>query len=183
MATAFMTYEDYVALPDDGERYEVIEGELCEVPVPDRQHQKVLFNLAFELRKFIHSRKLGNVYISPFDVVLSSTNIVQPDVLFVSNDRFTILTDAGATGAPDLAIEVSSASTLRRDEVIKLRLYESFGVDEYWIVDPFRESLRIHRRREGKLVLVSELSNEENARVTTPLLPRLAIPLAAIFED
>lgn len=138
MANAVVTYEDYVALPDDGNRYEVIEGELCLVPAPNLRHQVILLNIAVALRNFLHGRGLGSVYIAPFDVVLSNINVVQPDVLYVSNNRLNILTKAGATGAPDLAIEVLSGSTKRRDAVTKLRLYENFGVDEYWIVDPAR---------------------------------------------
>src|SRR5205814_7415211 len=114
MKHAVVTYEDYVALPDDGNRYEVIEGELCLVPAPNRRHQDVLLNLAVELRNFVRSRGLGHVYVAPFDVVLSDANIVQPDVVFVSKGRLNILTKAGATGAPDLAIEVLSGSTQRR---------------------------------------------------------------------
>jgi len=182
MATAVVTYDEYVALPDDGNRYEVIEGELCLVPAPNRKHQEVLFNLAFELRKFITRNKLGHVYISPFDVKLSDINVVQPDVIYVSNGRLKILTEAGASGAPDLAIEVLSASTRRRDEVIKLRLYEKFGVEEYWIIDMSQASIRIHGRKRGKLVLVDELFDRDNAKLTTALFPAMAIPFARIFE-
>jgi Uma2 family endonuclease len=167
-----MTYEDYVALPDDGNRYEVIEGELCVVPAPNRKHQEVLFNLAFELRKFIHHKQLGNVYISPFDVVLSRTNVVQPDILFISNDRLAILTDAGATGAPDLAIEVSSASTRRRDEVTRRSARNTYGT-----AAPCRILV-------GRGFGTAQPCRTRGRRtLTTPLLPGLAIPLTAIFED
>jgi Uma2 family endonuclease len=183
MATALMTYEDYVALPDDGNRYEVIEGELCLVPAPNRKHQRITLKLAVFLSNFVDPQHLGEVYVSPFDVRLSDINVVQPDLLYVSNGRLDIMSDAGAMGAPDLAVEVLSTSTRRRDEVTKLRLYENFGVDEYWIVDASRVAVRIHRRLRNKLALVSELLNEDGVTLTTPLLPGLAIPLAAIFED
>jgi Uma2 family endonuclease len=183
MATALMTYEDYVALPDDGNRYEVIEGELCLVPAPNRKHQRITLKLAVFLSNFVDPQHLGEVYVSPFDVRLSDINVVQPDLLYVSKGRLDIMSDAGAMGAPDLAVEVLSTSTRRRDEVTKLRLYESFGVDEYWIVDASRVAVRIYRRLRNKLALVSELLHEDGVMLTTPLLPGLAIPLAAIFED
>jgi Uma2 family endonuclease len=183
MATALMTYEDYVALPDDGNRYEVIEGELCLVPAPNRKHQRITLKLAVFLSNFVDPQHLGEVYVSPFDVRLSDINVVQPDLLYVSAGRLDIMSDAGAMGAPDLAVEVLSTSTRRRDEVTKLRLYESFGVDEYWIVDASRVAVRVYRRVQNKLALVSELLDEDGVMLTTPLLPGLVIPVAVIFED
>lgn len=181
MANALMTYEDYVALPDDGNRYEVIEGELCLVPAPNRKHQKIALKLARLIGNFLDGKSLGDVYISPLDVVLSNINVLQPDVLYVSNDRLNILTDAGVAGAPDLAIEVLSPSTRRRDAVVKLQLYENFGVDEYWIVDPERVNVTVFRRVGEKLERVAELF--ETDVIETPLLAGLAISVARIFED
>jgi Uma2 family endonuclease len=177
MSAAVMTYEEYVALPEDGNRYEVIEGKLCVLPVPNRRHQTVLLNLALALANFIKTRRLGHVYFAPFDVVLSDTNIVQPDILFISNDRLGIMTEAGATSAPDLAVEVISVSTRGRDEDTKLRLYEQFGVEEYWLIDPMMAIVTIHRRHTACRL------NRPDETLTTPLLPGLAIPLAAVFED
>jgi len=179
MAATLVTYEEYAALPDDGNRYEVIEGELCVVPAPNRKHQRVLLNLAVEFAKFLETHKLGHVYVSPFDVVLSNINVVQPDILYVSNGRLNILTDAGAAGAPDLAVEVLSGSTRRRDTVTKLRLYENFGVEEYWMVDMQRASVHVHRRAGEKLAEFGEVSE----RLETPLLPGLVVDVPAIFED
>lgn len=180
MSNAVKTYEDYVALPDDGNRYEVIEGELCLVPAPNRKHQIVILNIAAEFRNFLRGRELGHVYIAPFDVVLSNINVLQPDVLYVSNHRLDILTDAGAFGAPDLAVEVLSPSTRGRDEVTKLRLYENFGVDEYWIADPEHERVRVFRRSGMKLDRVDELSRGDT--VTTPLVAGFAIAVDTMFD-
>ena len=179
MATTLVTYDEYAAMPDDGNRYEVIEGELCVVPAPNRKHQRVLLNLAVLLSNFVERNKLGQIYVSPFDVVLSNINVVQPDILYVSNGRLNILTDAGATGAPDLAVEVLSPSTRRRDRVVKLRLYENFGVDEYWMVDMERASIHVHRREGDKLVP----AGEARETLETPLLPGLRIEVPRLFED
>lgn len=176
MATALMTYEDYVALPDDGNRYEVIDGELLLVPAPNEFHQRVSMNLTLILGPFVRTMKLGDLYYAPFDVVLSDTNIVQPDILFISAARCGVITERNVQGSPDLVVEILSASQPGRDEITKRRLYTEFDVAEYWIVDPGRRTVRVFKAGE----LVTELTE---GMLTTPLLPGLEIPLAAIFED
>src|SRR3954451_5464287 len=143
MATALMTYDDYVALPDDGNRYEVIDGELLLVPAPNEFHQRVSMNLTLILGPFVRTAKLGDLYYAPFDVVLSDTNIVQPDILFISAARSRVITERNVQGSPDLVVEILSASQPGRDEVTKRRLYTEFDVAEYWIVDPGRRSVRV----------------------------------------
>jgi Uma2 family endonuclease len=176
MATALMTYDDYVALPDDGNRYEVIDGELLLVPAPNEFHQRVSMNLTLILGPFVRTAKLGDLYYAPFDVVLSDTNIVQPDILFVSAARSAVITERNVQGSPDLVVEILSTSQPGRDEVTKRRLYTEFDVAEYWIVDPGRRMVRVFKAGE----LITELAE---GVLTTPLLPGLEIPLAAIFED
>lgn len=168
-----MTYAEYCALPDDGNRYEVIAGELVLLPTPNRMHQAICRNLAVALGVHVKPRKLGHVYFR-LDVVLSETNVVQPDLLFVSNARAGVLTEAGVSGAPDLTVEVLSDLTRSRDEVTKFGLYDKFGVGEYWIVDPDTASVRVHRRGEG----VMEIAEGE---LTTPLLPGFAMAVEQIF--
>jgi Uma2 family endonuclease len=176
MTTALMTYDDYVALPDDGNRYEVIDGELLLVPAPNEFHQRVSMNLTLILGPFVRTMKLGDLYYAPFDVVLSDTNIVQPDILFISAARSAVITERNVQGSPDLVVEILSASQPGRDEVTKRRLYTEFDVAEYWIVDPGRRTVRVFKAGE----LVAELAE---GMLTTPLLPGLEIPLAAIFQD
>ena len=108
------TYKDYCATPDD-ERYELFNGNLMMVPAPNMKHQKVLFRLARKLDNFTEEHELGNVYVAPCDVVLSDTDVVQPDVLFISRAREHTLTDENVRGAPDLVIEILSPSTADRD--------------------------------------------------------------------
>jgi Uma2 family endonuclease len=123
----------------------------------------------------------GQVYFSPVDVIFSSFDVVEPDLLFVSDARQEILTDTWVYGSPDLVVEILSPSTRRRDEGIKLRLYERFNVFEYWIVDPKAEAFRIYRRRDRQLEQVVELTRSRDEAVTTPLLPGLSLPLAKVF--
>ncbi len=129
-----VTYEDYCNLPDD-ERYEVIDGELIMVAAPRRVHQGTSRNISTPLDIYVKANRLGEMYYAPTDVILSDINVVQPDILFVSNSRSHILADEGIRGAPDLVIEILSPSTAQLDTVRKRELYGRFGVAEYWQVD------------------------------------------------
>src|SRR5688572_9356120 len=94
------TYEDYCAIPDDGYRYEVIEGELYVAPAPNRPHQRVSLQLATILNVFVQEHDLGEVDVAPFDVMLSANNVLQPDIIYVRKERMYIFTNAGASGSP-----------------------------------------------------------------------------------
>jgi Uma2 family endonuclease len=130
-----LTYADFAARPDDGHRYQLLEGELVMTPSPDRWHQKVLRDLALALQAYVEEHVLGEIYFAPLDVTLDDRNVVQPDILFVSNERSGILQGDRVIGAPDLCVEILSPGTERIDRVRKLELYARFGVTHYWIVD------------------------------------------------
>jgi Uma2 family endonuclease len=117
------------------------------------------------------------------DVVLSDIDVVEPDLLYVSNARGAIITPAHARGAPDLVAEIASPGTRRRDETIKRRLYERDGVTEYWVVDPDIDVIRIYRRKGDAFARPTELTREAGDILTTPLLPGFALPLERIFRD
>ena len=104
------TYQDYINTPDD-KRYELIDGELILAPAPRRDHQRVEGRLGSRLHLFVERNKLGIVYFAPRDVVFSDTNIVQPDLMFISNERMHIDTEAEVWGGPDLVVEILSPST------------------------------------------------------------------------
>ena len=128
-----LTYADYLTTPED-KRYELLDGELLTTPVPDELHQRTLAELGYQLISFIKANSLGRIYYSPTDVVLSDVDVVQPDLLFVSNERMHIITPAGMRGAPDLVVEILSPATADRDKGYKRALYARHGVSEYWIV-------------------------------------------------
>jgi Uma2 family endonuclease len=140
-----LTYQDYAALPDDGRRYEIHDGELSVTPAPGRTHQFVVLRLGAALDAHVTARGLGEVYIAPFDVILADTTIVQPDIIFVANDRLAIFSERGAEGAPTLAIEVLSPSTTRIDRNRKRELYARHAAPHYWIVDPERRVIEVYR--------------------------------------
>jgi Uma2 family endonuclease len=110
-----LTYEDYVLLPNDRNRYEILEGELTVTPAPSTKHQTASGNLFVLLAHYIKERDLGKLFHAPIDLILESTSVLQPDLLFVSKARQHIITDRAVEGAPDLVIEILSPTTSRTD--------------------------------------------------------------------
>jgi Uma2 family endonuclease len=173
-----LTYEDYLYLPEDGKRHELIDGEHYVTPAPTTKHQAISFNLSVLLGSFLRDSKTGRLFAAPFDVVLSDTDVVQPDLVYISTKRSAILTEANLQGAPDLAIEILSPGTRRTDLVTKRHLYEKFGVQEYWVVDPEIETVQVHRLRDGRYERHELAAGEA---LTSALFPGLSLPLAEIF--
>jgi len=178
--TRKLTYEDYVLIPDDGRRHEILDGEHYVSPSPLTRHQLVLGRLYLRLGNFLEGRDLGTLLLAPTDVLLSPHDIVQPDLLFIAKRQSEILTEKNIQGAPALAVEILSDGTRHLDERVKLDRYERFGVGEYWLIDPKRQTARIYRREGDRLKLLSTLSKPKDP-LTSPLFPGLAMPLAAIF--
>ena len=159
------TYEDYKRLPDDGWRYEVIEGELHMAPAPRPKHQEATINLATAMSQFARSKRLGKVYTVPIDVLLHGlASPVQPDVLFIANDRLDIVKEEFIEGPPDLAIEVLSPSNWLDDRRTKFRLYARAGVREYWIVDPERRTIEVFALRGHSFTLLNRYEPGETVR-------------------
>ena len=132
-----VTWQDVQQMPDDGNRYEAIEGDLYMTPSPSLRHQLVSWRLCDDLNRFLVKAGHGLVLSAPFGVKFPDTSEgVQPDILFVSRERYEIVAEGVVVGAPDLVVEILSPSTAGRDRNIKLRLYERQGVREYWIVNP-----------------------------------------------
>jgi Uma2 family endonuclease len=173
-----LTYDDYVSLPEDGKQYEIIDGELYVNPAPNTKHQLVLGNIYVALREFVKSGRLGKVLVAPYDVLLSENDVVQPDLLFVTAAHMTIITSANAHGAPDIAVEIFSPGTKKRDQTLKLKQYERFGVSEYWMVDPDEESVVVCRRTGHRFDLL-----RVSDAITSPLLPGFSLPLSEVFAE
>lgn len=131
-----LNYRDYEALPADGRRYEIHDGELSVTPAPSPRHQIISANLYDVLRAHVKARDLGLVLYSPIDVILSDTAIVQPDIVFVDKARLGAISDRGIEGAPTLVIEIVSPSTVLIDRRTKHGLYARHGVPYFWLVDP-----------------------------------------------
>jgi len=176
-----LTYDDYLRLPEDGPRYELIEGELLMTPAPTVTHQTLLGRFFVAISIFLAKSPLGRILFAPVDVVLSPANVVQPDLLFIAKEHYDRITEPGIQGAPDLVIEILSKRSRRHDEVTKLRLYAKFGVAEYWIADRFAAAVRVYRLEGDRYRLATERKGEAGGRLTSPLLPGLEIDLAELF--
>jgi Uma2 family endonuclease len=141
-------YEDYKSLPESmTKRYELLDGEMLMVPAPTTTHQIISRNIEFLLHSFVRLHKLGTVLYAPVDVVFGAGNareIVQPDVLYISRERGSMLVKEEIRGAPDLIVEVLSPGTEERDRTYKKHLYGRYGVREYWIVDPDSATIEVH---------------------------------------
>jgi Uma2 family endonuclease len=173
------TYKDYLAI-DDGNRYEVIEGELVLTPSPGFIHQHVSSKIENAIRVFVEQNKLGLVISAPFDVVLAENVVLQPDVLFISRERYHLITANCLKGAPDLVVEVMSPASGRHDRVKKNRLYRKYGVHEYWLADPQAGTVEVlSARSEGWYQ--AGIYDEEDI-LAAPLLPGLHIELRKVFS-
>ncbi len=173
------TYQDYLDLPDDGKRYEIIDGELIMSPAPYTIHQQVSANIIEELIPFVKKNKNGKVLYSPIDVVRSKTNVFQPDILFVSKENLPIIQEKNINGAPDLIIEILSAATGYYDLIEKKEIYEKFGVKEYWIVDPKKQWVEIFWNEKNKFKSIRRL--EKTGILKSNLLKEFEISLETIF--
>jgi Uma2 family endonuclease len=173
-----VTYEDYLLLPED-RRYEIVDGDLFMTPAPTPYHQIVLSNLQFLLESFVRERQLGKAIFAPCDVVLSEIDVVQPDILFVSEARLAIIGEKYISAAPDLVVEVLSPSTASRDQTIKTKLYERSGVRELWIASPEARTVEVLVNDKGVFRRDAIYGYGDSPR--SLLLPGLEIPLAGIF--
>ena len=175
------TYADYLTTPED-ERYELLDGDLIMIAAPNLKHQRVQFRLGQKLGQFILDHKLGEFFYAPCDVYLSDTDVVQPDLLFVSREREHLLSDGQKVrGAPDLVVEILSPSSEDTDRGAKHKLYGRHGVTEYWLVDPIAETISIHRQRGGVLAPTDTFTRGETLR--SPLLTGLELHLDDIFSS
>ena len=173
------TYEDYRNTPDD-ERYELIDGELFMTAAPSVLHQMIQDNIGLPLSTFIRANSLGRMLYAPTDVFLSETNVVQPDLLFVSRARAHIMTYSVINGAPDLVVEVLSPSTARHDKIRKRELYARFRVPEYWQAD-IDELIVIVLRLAGDDYEVAGVYGLGDT-LTSPLLPGFRLDVNDIFD-
>ena len=173
-----LTYQDYANTPDD-ERYELIDGVLIMVPAPNVLHQDSQASLGSRMRVFVERHDLGKVLFAPTDVVLTDTDTVQPDVLFISNEREHIITEANIQGAPDLVVEILSPSTARQDWREKRDLYAKHGVNEYWVVDTANRVIFVMLLKDG--VLEIEETYASGDTLTSPTLKGFEVSVGDLF--
>jgi Uma2 family endonuclease len=176
--STLLTYEDFLALPDDGVRREIIDGEVVVTPSPNVRHQDLAGYIFNALYNHIRAHGGGRVFIAPLDVRLSEHDIVEPDVLFVASERTRIIEKNYLLGTPTLCVEV--VSDPRTDRVRKRELYARTGVRTYWIVDPEADRVEVHRlegTRYGKPEIL-----ETGDTLTLMELPGFSIDVAELFR-
>ncbi len=172
------TYEDYMRTPDDV-RYELLDGELILSPSARTAHQRTSRKILNPLDDFVIENELGEVFHAPYDVVLDNFNVVQPDILFVSNERARIITDLNIQGAPDLVIEILSPSTAQRDKTQKRDLYAQHDVKEYWQADTDAKSVTALTLEDGVYRVAGIYT--EGQTLTSVLLPGFTLDIDDIF--
>jgi len=179
IASLKYTHADLLAMPDDGKRRELLDGELYVTPSPVASHQKILGNLAYAFWKFLELHPLGELLVAPLDVILSEHDVLEPDLLFVLNEHKDFLQD-WVRGAPDLVVEILSPKTEARDRGIKLKAYARYGVGEYWNVDPQAQVIEVYRLTAEGFHLAATCA--QGKTVETPLLPGFSLAVGSIFK-
>jgi Uma2 family endonuclease len=172
------TYDDLFSLPDDGKRYEIIEGELYEMPPPNAYHAVTLINLLFLLGPAVQASG-GRIFTAPFDVFFPGANPVQPDIVVTLRGVRGRLRRRGYEGAPDLVVELLSPTNRVHDLLTKRALYACAGVREYWIVDPMQRTVEVLALDRDALHAVQLATGNDS--VISPLLNQTAFSLEAIF--
>jgi Uma2 family endonuclease len=157
---SLLTYEDYLAWPEDGVRREILDGEMVVSPSPATLHQLVLGNLYDLLRGHVRAHGLGSIFFAPPTVVLANTTVVEPDLFYIEAARSALLGPRGVHGAPTLLVEVLSPSTASVDPGRKSRLYARLGVPYYWIVDTDGHAIEAYEAEAGAYRLVARGSGD-----------------------
>ena len=174
------TYDEMAAkLPETNQPMELWDGELIMGDSPSLNHQTSVLQLGKRMDTFVREHKLGFAFVAPIDVVLSQTRVVQPDVVFVSNENKKILGKV-IRGVPDLVVEIISTGSWRRDTIDKRALYQQHGVQEYWIVDPEAATIEVLNLKDGEFQLLGRFGKTQTAR--SALLKGFKIRVADILE-
>ena len=175
-----VTYDIYASMPDDGMRYEVLDGVLEAMsPSPTATHQTVIGELYMLMQR---CKPDYLVYLAPLDVILSQKNVLQPDLLLVHRSRSDIVTERCVEGAPDLVVEILSPSSRARDKVVKMKIYAKHGVPEYWVIDTEVRTLERYVLTEAGIYELRDLF-EENDAVSSDKLPCVSFVVGELFSD
>jgi Uma2 family endonuclease len=173
-------YDDFWELPEDGNRYEIIDGKLYVTPAPAMRHQLVSTRLTNTLHQHVISARIGHVFHAPAAVNLGPHRQVQPDLFFVSREKTRLVTPREVAGAPDLAIEIVSPSSKKTDRVVKAAAYADSGISWYWIVDPDERTIEEYRLEDSWYRLVRKW--EEPEVFEPKLFPGLTLALESLFD-
>ncbi len=176
-----LTFEDLEMIPEDhdGDRHELLDGELVVSPPPGMDHQSISSNLVYALERFVREQGLGRVYAAPTGIRFTPDNLLIPDIMFITRDRLHIRGSNVVDAPPDLVVEILSPGTRRRDLTTKRDLYARFGVQEYWIVDPEARTVEVLERLGTSFRRVPPL---KEGVIQSRVLPSLRLSLETVFE-
>jgi Uma2 family endonuclease len=144
------TYEDYAALPDDGQRYEIVNGVLVMAPAPTPEHQSIAVRIAYYMFPHVDLAGIGRLLPSPIDVELGPKQVFQPDVVVILNAHLDRIAAKRIIGAPDLVVEVVSPGSGVMDRIAKYAVYAHAGIPEYWIVKPENRTVEVFVLEDGE---------------------------------
>lgn len=174
-----LTYADYCAMTPEGAGYQLLDGELIEMPSPTIRHQRASRKIVRKLDPFVVDNDLGEILYAPMDVVLADTDTAQPDVLYISNERQHIIGARVIEGAPDLVVEILSPSTAQYDLGYKMELYARHDVREYWIGDCDAETIRVLLLTDGAFATAGVYGRGDT--LTSPTLPGFSLSIDDVF--
>ena len=174
-----LTYDDYRLLPNDRNRYEILDGELSVTPAPATKHQIALGNLYRILSIHVFANQTGRLLLAPTDLILAATTVVQPDLIFIDRNRSRVVTERGVEGAPTLVVEILSPTTHRTDRQTKAQLYAKYGVPHYWLIDPDQHVLEAYEITGEQYNLVTKAQNTD--LFTPSVFPGLSIQISDLW--
>ncbi|NMA92269.1 MAG: helix-turn-helix domain-containing protein [Firmicutes bacterium] len=176
------TYDDYLRIPEEpGYRFEILEGVLVKEPSPSTQHQRISRELGWQLKRYFDCYDPdGELFFAPLDVTLTTHNVLQPDLLFVSGSRRQIIREQHIDGPCDLVIEIMSPANRRKDRLQKMGIYRQAAIPHYWLADPEENTLEAFMLKDNHYILVAAGSSGD--RFTHPHFPELELELDKIFH-
>ncbi len=164
---------------DDTNRYELLDGELVQRNIPSIQHQRIVRNVFRKLDQFVMEKTLGEVFFAPIALLVDDYNAPQPDVFFISNKTEQVMDEYVVMRPPELVIEVLSPSTMLDDRHRKRKLYERFGVKEYWLIDPQNKAIEVLTISNGQSEIFSFAA--EKGTVRSKVLEGFEVNLNEVF--
>lgn len=174
-----LTYDDLLEFPDDGQRYEIIGGELIVNPASVSNHQRVLLRLIRLIDDCAQATGAGELFVAPLAVKLGRHDVVEPDLVFLSSARPPLPGNENSIDyAPDLLVEIISPSSRRNDRVRKMALYAPSGVPEYWIADRLERALTVNALQGDRYVAVEP---DDDGSINSPTFAGLRVDPATIF--
>ncbi len=172
------TATDYMNLPE-GSPFQLIEGELVYMGTPSLKHQEIAGKLHLYIGMYLLDNPIGKVYFAPLSVKFDDDNVVEPDILFVSIKKQSILTEKGIEGSPEFIVEILSKGNVKNDRERKMKMYGNFGVDEYWVINPMLETVDVYYNRLS--IMVKQQTAKQGDTIKSKVIQGFELEVSKIF--